>query len=190
MNVSNAVMQRRSIRAYTDEPVPKEKLDRILEAARLAPSARNTQPWHFVVVTDKEKRKILSKGAYAKFLAQSPVVIVALGDKKASSDWYAVDVSLAVENMILTAQEEGLGTCCVGSFDEAEVRQAVGARQLRSNRHVGGRVPEGKTRRRKQAAASNAPAKKPWRSRQPRRIWKTLPSTNRQTLGYGYFFFC
>lgn len=127
MNVSDAVMQRRSIRAYSDEPVPKEKLDRILEAARLAPSARNTQPWHFVVVTDKEKRKILSKGAYAKFLAQSPVVIVALGDKKASADWYAVDVSLALENMILTAQEEGLGTCCVGSFDEAEVRHAVAA---------------------------------------------------------------
>lgn len=127
MDVFEAVQQRRSIRAYSEEAVPREKLDKILEAGRLAPSARNTEPWHFVVVTDKEKRKILSKGTYAKFLTQSPVVIVALGDKEASADWYAVDVSLAVENMVLTAQAEGLGTCCVGSFDEAEVRQTVKA---------------------------------------------------------------
>jgi nitroreductase len=127
MDVFEAVQQRKSVRAYTDEPVSKEKLEKILEAGRLAPSARNTEPWHFVVVTDKEKRKILSKGTYAKFLTQSPVVIVALGDKEASADWYAVDVSLAVENMVLTAQAEGLGTCCVGSFDEPEVHQLVKA---------------------------------------------------------------
>jgi nitroreductase len=87
MDVFEAVQNRTSVRAYTDEPVPKDKLERILEAGRLAPSARNTQPWHFIVVTDKEKRKILSKGRYAKFLTQSPVVIVALGDKEASADW-------------------------------------------------------------------------------------------------------
>jgi nitroreductase len=127
MDVFEAVKERSSVRAYTDQPVPKETLEKILEAGRLAPSARNTQPWHFIVVTDPDKRKILSKGKYAKFLTQSPVVIVACGDKEASSDWYAVDVSLAVENMILTAQAEGLGTCCVGSFDETEVRQAVKA---------------------------------------------------------------
>lgn len=127
MDVFDAVQKRSSVRAYTDEPVPKEKLDKVLEAGRLAPSARNTQPWHFVVVTDLEKRKILAHGTYAKFLTQSPVAIVCLGDKVASSDWYAVDVSLAVENMILVALEEGLGTCCVGSFDEAEVRQTVKA---------------------------------------------------------------
>jgi len=127
MDVFDAVLRRRSIRTYSDEPVPREKLDKILEAARVAPTARNSQPWHFIVVTDLEKRQALSKGMYAKFLTQSPVVIVALGDKKASADWYAVDVSLAVENMILTAQAEGLGTCCVGSFDELDVRQIVKA---------------------------------------------------------------
>jgi len=127
MDVFDAIQQRRSVRSYTNETVQKEKLDKILEAARIAPTARNAQPWHFVAVTDKEKRKVLSKGTYAKFLMQSPVVIVAIGDKKASADWYAVDVSLAVENMVLTAQAEGLGTCCVGSFDEAEVRQTVKA---------------------------------------------------------------
>src|SRR5208337_535845 len=125
MDVFDAIQQRRSIRAYQDTPVPKETLEKILEAARLAPSARNTEPWHFIAVTDGEKRKILSKGRYAKFCAEAPVVIVACGDKKASPDWYAIDVSLAVENMVLTATSEGLGTCCVGSFDEKEVRETL-----------------------------------------------------------------
>lgn len=127
MDVFEAVQQRKSVRAYADEPVPQDKLQKILEAGRLAPSARNTEPWHFIVVTDSEKRKILSKGKYAKFLTQSPVVIVACGDKEASADWYAVDVALAVENMVLTAQSEGLGTCCVGSFDKKEVHETVKA---------------------------------------------------------------
>lgn len=125
MDVFEAVQQRSSQRAYQDKPVPRGLVEKILEAGRLAPSARNTEPWHFIVVTDAEKRKILSKGRYAKFVAQAPLVIAALGDREASADWYAVDVSLAVENMILTAVGEGLGTCCVGSFDEKEVKAAL-----------------------------------------------------------------
>ena len=125
MDVFEAIQERRSIRTYQDTPVPREKLEKILEAARLAPSARNIEPWHFIVVTDGEKRQVLSKGRFAKFLAEAPVVIVACGDKKASPDWYAIDVALAVENMILTATSEGLSTCCVGSFNEKEVKAAV-----------------------------------------------------------------
>lgn len=122
MDVFEAVQERHSIRAYQETAVPREKLEKILDAARLAPSARNVEPWHFIVVTDAEKRKALSKGLFAKFLNEAPVVIVACGDYKASSDWYAVDVALAVESMILTATAEGLGTCCVGSFDEKHVK--------------------------------------------------------------------
>lgn len=122
MDVFEAVQERRSIRAYQDKPVPREKLEKILEAGRLAPSARNCEPWHFIAVTDAEKRKRLSKGMWAKFVAQAPLVIVACGNKKASPDWYAIDTALAVENMVLTAIGEGLGTCCVGSFDEKDVK--------------------------------------------------------------------
>ena len=125
MDVFEAIQERKSIRAYQDTLVPREKLEKILEAARLAPSARNIEPWHFIAVTDKETKKILSKGRFAKFLAEAPVVIVACGDKKASPDWYAVDVALAVENMILTATSEGLSTCIVGSFEEKEVKETV-----------------------------------------------------------------
>jgi nitroreductase len=88
----------------------------------LAPSAKNLEPWRFIAVTDAQKRKALSGGTWAKFLVQSPLVIVACGDRKASPDWYAVDVALAVENMVLTAVGEGLGTCCVGSFNEKDVK--------------------------------------------------------------------
>jgi nitroreductase len=126
MDVFEAIQKRKSVRSYESTPVPKETLAKLLEAARMAPSARNMQPWHFIVVTDSEKRKELSKGIYAKFLANVPVVIVACGDMKASPDWYAVDTSLALENMVLAATGEGLGTCCVGSFDESQVKKLLG----------------------------------------------------------------
>jgi nitroreductase len=121
MDVFEAAQERRSIRAYQDKPVPREKLEKILDAGRLAPSAKNIEPWHFIVVTDSAKRAVLAKGIYAKFLTQAPTVIVCCGDKKASPDWYAIDVAMAAENMVLTATSEGLGTCCVGSFNEKHV---------------------------------------------------------------------
>jgi len=125
MDVFDAIQSRRSIRTYIDKPVPREAMEKILEAGRLAPSARNSEPWHFIAVTDEKKRKLLSKGLYAKFVAQAPLVIVACGDKKASSEWYAIDTALSVENMVLTAVNEGLGTCCVGSFEEKDVKNVL-----------------------------------------------------------------
>jgi nitroreductase len=125
MDVFEAIQERRSIRSYLDTPVPRILMEKILEAGRLAPSAKNCEPWHFIAVTDVAKRKALSGGTWAKFLTQSPLVIVACGDKKASPGWYAIDVALAVENMILTAVSLGLGTCCVGSFNEKDIKAAL-----------------------------------------------------------------
>ena len=82
MDVFEATQERRSIRAYTDKPIEREKIEKILEAGRLAPSARNSEPWHFIVVTNAEKRKALSKGLYAKFVSQAPLVIVHVETKK------------------------------------------------------------------------------------------------------------
>lgn len=107
-------------------PVPREKLEKILEAARLAPSAENIQPWYFVVVTDPERRRRIAKsGRFAKFLVESPVVIVGCGDQRASPRWHLVDVAIAMQNMVLAATGEGLGTCWVGSFDEGVVRRLL-----------------------------------------------------------------
>lgn len=125
MDIFEAIQERKSIRVYQDKPIPRETIERLLEAGRLAPSARNSEPWHFIAVTNSEKRKALSKGLCAKFVAQAPLAIVVCGDKNASADWYAVDASLAVENMVLAAVSEELGTCIVGSFTEADVKQLL-----------------------------------------------------------------
>jgi nitroreductase len=123
MDVFEAIQKRHSVRAYLPDALPQDKLERILEAARLAPSAGNTQPWHFLVVTDQQTREKLSKGGgFARFVAEAPVVIVGCGNRKASPNWYVVDTAIALQNMVLAATAEGLGTCWVGSFDEGQVR--------------------------------------------------------------------
>jgi len=122
MDVFEAITKRKSNRSYETNPIPMEKLVKILEAARLAPSAIRVQPWHFIVVTEAEKRRQLSRGMFAKFLTEAPMVIVAYADTKASPDWCYIEVAIAVENMVLAATGEGLGTCWVGSFDEEQVK--------------------------------------------------------------------
>lgn len=123
--VLDAIKKRRSVRKYLDRPVPDEALLRVLEAGRIAPSAMNYQPWHFIVVTDPEARKMVAGGRYAKFLQDCPVVIVGLGDKKKSPEWHAVDVTIALQNMVTQATAEGLGTCWIGSFYEEQVKKAL-----------------------------------------------------------------
>jgi len=84
------------------------------------------QPWYFVVVTDAEKSKKISKsGRYAGFLKESPVAIVSCGDSKASPKWHVVDIAIAMQNMVLAATGEGLGTCWIGSFDEELVKEIL-----------------------------------------------------------------
>ena len=126
MDVLEAILKRKSIHNYESKPVPKEVLEKLLDAARLSPSANNVQPWHFIVVTKPGKRIALSKGIVASFLAETPAVIVLCGDERASPDWYVVDVALAGENMVIAATAEGLGTCWVSSFNEESVKSLLG----------------------------------------------------------------
>ena len=91
----------------------------------MAPSAMNYQPWHFILVTDDGKKRAMSKARYAGFLKECPVVIVGCGDRKKSPDWHVVDVAIALQNMVLTATAEGLGTCWIGSFDENMIREML-----------------------------------------------------------------
>ncbi|MDQ1372214.1 MAG: hypothetical protein QG582_1129 [Candidatus Thermoplasmatota archaeon] len=126
MDVLDAIKNRRSVRKYSAEAVPEDALMRVLEAGRIAPSANNLQPWHFVVVRDPGTRKKLTGGKYAKFLEECPVVIAGCGDTKKSPEWHVVDVTIALQNMVTQATAEGLGTCWIGSFDEKEVKDALG----------------------------------------------------------------
>jgi len=131
MNVHEAIKTRRAVRSYKPDPVPEESLKKILEAARLAPSAKNKQDWKFIVVKDLEKRKQLSKAARnQEFIAQAPIVIVGVAldpDYIMGSEvpGYAVDLAIAMEHIALAAVEEGLGTCWVGGFYQEEVKQVL-----------------------------------------------------------------
>ena len=125
MEIIKTIKNRRSVRSYSDKPISDKALARVLEAGRLAPSANNRQPWHFVVVKDPEKRKTLSEGRYAKFLTRCPVVIVGCGDRVKSEKWHVIDTTIALENMVLQATSEGLGTCWIGSFNGEDVRRLL-----------------------------------------------------------------
>jgi nitroreductase len=132
MNVMEAIEARRSIRAYLDKPVEEQKLMRVLEAARLAPSAKNIQEWKFVVVRDKATRILLADAAKGQtFVGQAPLIIAACGTvtdyvMTCGQAAYPVDLSIAVEHMVLQAVEEGLGTCWIGAFYEDQVKKILG----------------------------------------------------------------
>ena len=126
MEVFEAIQKRKSIRSYEPTPIPGEKLNKVLEAARLAPSAGNIQPWRFIVVLDLQKRRKIAKGCrFGHFLDESPVVIVGCGDQKASPHWYAIDTCIAMQNLVLAATGEGFGTCWIGAFNEKTIREML-----------------------------------------------------------------
>jgi nitroreductase len=131
MTVWEAVVGRRSIRSYLPDPVPEEKLRRVLEAGRLAPSASNQQAWKFLVVTCAETRCRLlplcrnKRGLLQPFIAEAPVVIAACAPQ-AGRKWNQVDCAIAVDHMTLVAYEEGLGTCWIGAFEPGPVKELLG----------------------------------------------------------------
>ncbi len=126
MDVKEAIKSRRSIRKYKDELVPQDRLATLLEMARLAPSAGNRQPWEFIVVRDKKVIKRIAEGCRSgDFLSECPLIIVGCGDFEARPKWFALDTFIAMEHIVLTAVEEGLGTCWIGYFDEDEIRRLL-----------------------------------------------------------------
>lgn len=131
MDVFKAILKRRSIRAFKKKEIPKKDLEMILEGARLAPSAKNLQNWKFVVVKEKEKKKKLAEASFGQnFIAQASVVIagVSLDPDYIMSNGipaYAVDLAIALEHMVLTAVEVGLGSCWIGAFSQEKVKKIL-----------------------------------------------------------------
>ncbi|MBD3179580.1 MAG: nitroreductase [Candidatus Latescibacteria bacterium] len=133
MDLYKAIEGRVSTRKYRPDQVPEELLEKLLEAARLAPSGKNGQPWRFIVVTENETRKKLMAACKGqKFIYEAPVVIVACGYeeyayKKMGGYWNSlpVDIGISLEHLILAAEAEGLGTCWIGAFLEEEVREIL-----------------------------------------------------------------
>ena len=110
----------------------KEKLTKILEAARLSPSANNNQPWHFVVVADKETRERLFPAYNREWFVTAPVRIVACAtpseawSRQDGEEYWKVDVAIAMQSMVLVAHELGLGTCWIAAFKEEKVKEVLG----------------------------------------------------------------
>ena len=141
MTFLQLVSKRKSIRKYSPRPVPRERIERCLEAARLSPSACNSQPWSFIVVDDERLRDKVSEAAFSPpyslnaFAKAAPVLIAVVTEHSKyitrvagffrGTQYSLVDVAVACEHLILQAAEEGIGTCWLGWFNEKKVKKIL-----------------------------------------------------------------
>jgi len=135
------VQKRESVRKFSDQPVSRDVIDRCIEAARLAPSACNSQPWKFIVVDTPELRRKIAETTYSKlmgfnqFVQDAPVLVVITVEKAKmmaqiggflkDKPYYLIDIGIAAEHFCLQAAEENLGTCMLGWFDEKAVQKLL-----------------------------------------------------------------
>jgi len=128
MDLTEAIATRRSIRKFRAEEVAEEDLREILNAARLAPSANNLQPWKFVVVKNEKKRRLIAQACFGQeFVGEAPVVIVACAISRGGCignymESWPIDVAISLTHLMLAAWGKGLGTCWIGAFDEERIK--------------------------------------------------------------------
>ena len=141
MTFEDLINRRQSVRRYADRPVEREKIEQCLEAARLAPSTSNSQPWKFIVVDDPQLRATVAAETVAPFrsfntfVEQVPVLVAVMVDGvnlEANTgkvlrrfDYSLIDIGIATEHFCLQAAELGLGTCILGWFDEKAVKKLL-----------------------------------------------------------------
>jgi nitroreductase len=141
MSFLSLITERQSVRKYSQKPVEAEKLARCLEAARLAPSASNSQPWHYIVVDKEPLLKEVANTTFSdlvkfnRFTLQVPVLVVILLEKPRmlnrfamilkNKEWRLIDIGITAEHFCLQATEEGLGTCMMGWFNEKKLKELL-----------------------------------------------------------------
>lgn len=131
MNVEDAIKNRYSVRSYLDKPVEEEKLNKILESARLAPSAGNRQNWKFIVVKDKKTRELLAEAAANQsFVKEASIIIAGISldpdyIMRCEVPEAPLDLAIAIDHMTLQATELGLGTCWIGAFYQDKVKEIL-----------------------------------------------------------------
>lgn len=131
MTMLDTARRRYSVRKYKDKEVEKDIILQVLEAARIAPSAVNYQPWHFIVLTDENIKNMVAETYSGKWLKDAPVIIAACGDhslswkRKDGKDHCDIDLAIAVNHLTLAAVELGLGTCWVCAFDAKSCHQLL-----------------------------------------------------------------
>jgi len=150
MDFSALLLSRQSVRRYSGQPVEPEKIDQLIEAIRLAPSASNSQPWKLIMVTDPVLREQVARTTFSplvsfnKFVPQAPVlavlviekpkIITQIGGRLKERDFPLIDIGIAAEHFCLQAAELGLGTCMLGWFDEPTVQRLL---HIPKNRRIG-----------------------------------------------------
>lgn len=141
MDFSELIKIRQSVRRYSDKPVEKEKIEKCLEAARLAPSASNSQPWKYIVVDEEELKNKVAEATFDKlvkfnkFAVQAPVIIVIVLEKPKlvtqmgieikKREWPLIDIGISTEHFCLQAAELGLGTCMIGWFNQKRIQKLL-----------------------------------------------------------------
>lgn len=131
MDVEEAMRSRRAVRSYKDEDIPKEKIEEIMDAVRMAPSASNRQDWRFVFVTEeKKKEELFEKANVQNFVKNAPIIVAGLTtepdyEMTCGVKVGAVDLSIALDHLTLKAAEEGLGTCWVATFDQEKTKEIL-----------------------------------------------------------------
>jgi len=141
MALLDLIKHRKSVRNFLDRPVEREKILMCLEAARLAPSACNSQPWKFIVVDDIQLKNKLCAAAFSgiysinTFCKMAPVIVVVISEKSKflariggmfrGTKYYLIDIGIATEHFVLQAEDLGLGTCWIGWFNEGAVKSIL-----------------------------------------------------------------
>ena len=147
MALLDLLKHRKSVRDFLDRPVEREKIMICLEAARVAPSACNSQPWKFIVVDDRQLKNKLCDAAFSgiyfinAFCKMAPVIVVVISEKSKflariggmfrGTKYYLIDIGIAIEHLVLQAEDLGLGTCWVGWFDEGAVKSILNIPQYK-----------------------------------------------------------
>ena len=150
MDFNKLIITRQSVRRYAATAVEPEKLNKCLEAARLAPSASNSQPWKFIVVDQEPLRTEVAKATFSdiklinKFTVQAPVLVVIVMEKAKlitrlammvkKKEWPLIDIGITATHFCLQATELGLGTCMIGWFEEDKIKKLL---QIPSDKSIG-----------------------------------------------------
>lgn len=150
MIFNELILTRQSVRRYAVTPVEPEKLKQCLEAARLAPSASNSQPWKFIVVDHEPLRTEVAKASFSdiklinKFTLQAPVMVVIVMEKAKlltrlamlvkKKEWPLIDIGITAEHFCLQAAELGLGTTMIGWFEDEKIKKLL---QIPSDKTIG-----------------------------------------------------
>ena len=127
MSFIEQMLTRRSIRKFKDEPVHEEVINNILEAGRLSPSATNSQPWYFVVARDRKEKEACAFGGFNRFAVDASFVVVGFYRKSESimERYSLMDVTIALQSMVLAACVQGIGSCWIGAFDENNLKATL-----------------------------------------------------------------